>query len=253
MKLNENHIAGLIRNSQIKNQLIKTQQNYAKAMLGHGSEADPIVEHTFTEILEPNVKSYLIRKTAMDMVERIKIDGSFDPKVLKKVPIQKAEIILNENQLYRYWFDGTVLRGIFIEKVKTYLGPEVRYHSFTIDPDTKLKSLNIYTDVKVSEAAERLWKLMIFLYFSEVQTVLLAPNGKIGTLSTERFKNELKCTFVVVDTTWNRISIRTTGFNVCGHFRLQACGKNREDRKLIFIEEFGKEGYIRGAGKIRET
>jgi len=81
---------------------------------------------------------------------------------------------------------------------------------------------------------------LIFLYHSEIKTVILKPNAKFGTLHSERFKNETKNTYIIVDSTWNRISVRNGGFSVSGHFRLQPCGLNNQDRKLVFIEEFKK-------------
>ena len=249
MKLNENHITGLVRNPNIKRELITTQQNYAKSRMGNLNDINQKVDDVFTSILESKVKSYLIRKTAMEVIDKIKINGSFDSKVFLRIPVQKAEIVLNENQLYRYWFDGNLLRGILIQKVSTTFGPEIRYDSFSICPETGGKSENIYSDTKVKDIAERLFRILIFLYFSEITQVILKPNGKTGTQSTEKYKNDLNQTFIIVDTTWNRISIRTDGFPVSGHFRLQPCGKNNEDRILIFIEEYRKNGYVRGAKK----
>lgn len=252
MKLNSNHITGLVRDEKIKRQLVQLQQKNTFSM-GFGKEGMDHVEQTFLEVFESNVKSYLIKKTAQDVINRIRIGGSFDPKVFQKIPIQKAEIVLNEHQLYRYWFDGVVLRGIFVQKINTELGPEIKYDSFSIQPDTGRKSYNLYDDSRVKEIAEKLFKMIIFLYFSEIQEVILKPNAKSGSLSSERFKNELKQSFIIVDTTWNRISIRTEGFSVSAHFRLQPCGKNNEDRKLIFIDEFDKTGYVRGATKYKKA
>lgn len=46
--------------------------------------------------------------------------------------------------------------------------------------------------------------------------------------------------------------IREEGFKVRGHWRWQPFGKDRKDRKLIFINTFEKKGYIRRADRIIE-
>lgn len=52
------------------------------------------------------------------------------------------------------------------------------------------------------------------------------------------------------DCTWYTTIIRTEGFSVRGHFRLQPCGKGKQDKKLIYIHEFQKHGYVRRARLI---
>ena len=49
------------------------------------------------------------------------------------------------------------------------------------------------------------------------------------------------------DCTWYTTIIRNKGFNVRGHFRLQPCGKGNREKKLIYIHEYQKHGYVRRA------
>lgn len=49
------------------------------------------------------------------------------------------------------------------------------------------------------------------------------------------------------DCSWYTTVIRNEGFSVKGHFRLQPCGVGKQDRKLIYIREFQKHGYVRRA------
>jgi hypothetical protein len=55
-----------------------------------------------------------------------------------------------------------------------------------------------------------------------------------------------------LDCSWYTTIIRNEGFNVRGHFRLQPCGKGKQDKKLIYIHEFRKHGYIRRARLMLE-
>jgi hypothetical protein len=56
----------------------------------------------------------------------------------------------------------------------------------------------------------------------------------------------------VVDSNYFRTIIRTEGFGVKGHFRLQACGEGRGERRITWINSFEKKGYKRIA-KIAQT
>ena len=49
------------------------------------------------------------------------------------------------------------------------------------------------------------------------------------------------------DCGWYTTIVRNEGFSVKGHFRLQPCGTGRHQRKLIYIREFQKHGYVRRA------
>lgn len=49
------------------------------------------------------------------------------------------------------------------------------------------------------------------------------------------------------DCSWYTTIVRNEGFSVKGHFRLQPCGKGKRQRKLIYIREFQKHGYVRRA------
>ena len=48
---------------------------------------------------------------------------------------------------------------------------------------------------------------------------------------------------------WYREIICDHEFRVRGHWRMQACGKDKQDRKLVFIAPFTKNGYHRRAQK----
>jgi hypothetical protein len=50
-----------------------------------------------------------------------------------------------------------------------------------------------------------------------------------------------------LDSTWFTTIVRSEGFKVGGHFRMQPFGKNLSDRKLIWISPFDKNGYTRKA------
>jgi len=126
------------------------------------------------------------------------------------------------------------------------------YKSFTLEPETNGYSENYYSDASTKEKCELFIKILIFLHLSEVKEVHLKPNGKVGDRRNEKVMNKTTHPFIVVDTTWNITSIRTKGFTVSGHFRLQPYGKDRALKKLIFVDQFEKEGYIRKAKHLKK-
>lgn len=52
---------------------------------------------------------------------------------------------------------------------------------------------------------------------------------------------------------WYTTIVRTEGFGVKGHFRMQACGKGYRERRLTYINEYRKHGYIRRAKLLVEA
>lgn len=95
-------------------------------------------------------------------------------------------------------------------------------------------------------------------FFVKARNVLIMK--KYGSVETQviegREKRKFGKSFVVnkapfpihrLDGSWFKTIIRTEGFEVRGHWRLQACGKGWKEHKLVFIKSFQKHGYVRRA------
>lgn len=94
----------------------------------------------------------------------------------------------------------------------------------------------------------------LLLQFGQVETVVVnRKKRRKAKLNTERFTSEVDLNIEIIDSTYLRTIIRTEGFGVSGHFRLQACGPGMSERKLIWISPFQKNGYIRIAKKEQRT
>jgi hypothetical protein len=140
-----------------------------------------------------------------------------------------------------------------------YIG---RFNIFKIDTETgQLTYFKNQEDEPIgcstSEAFESsLFKTfiqtLIFLEFSELETVTVKPNGKIKTVGEGKILNGTNYNIVIVDSTWNKKIIVAGEFSVSGHLRFQPYGANRQRRKLIYIDEFKKQGYVRNAKKELE-
>lgn len=96
----------------------------------------------------------------------------------------------------------------------------------------------------VQNVEEMIYKLLCFIYLSENEEMVVLPGGKHGTRKQGKIVNSLVMPVTVVTSKWNVTSIRTEGFEVSGHFRLQPY---KDGPKMIFIDPFMKKGYVRRA------
>ena len=107
------------------------------------------------------------------------------------------------------------------------------------------KEFNINMNVEHSNFVVQ---ILAYLYYGDITTKFLIPKAKTKINSFSYFSNNTKIPITYVDSLWKqRISV--DGFQVRGHFRMQPYGEGRTKRKLIWIEEFSKEGYNRRATK----
>ena len=95
--------------------------------------------------------------------------------------------------------------------------------------------------------------MLVYLKFGDVNIKLLKSNTNSKLSKGNKIKNGLNKDIFIVTDNWNTISIRTEGFSVKSHYRLQACGEGRKDRKHILITEFRKNGYVRKGNGVKKT
>lgn len=94
-----------------------------------------------------------------------------------------------------------------------------------------------------------LWGVLNFIKFADIQTKELLPGKKIKEFNV-KYLNETKTPIQILDSKWFTNLVRSAGFNVRGHFRLQPYKEKGEwTRKLKWINEFEKTGYTSKARK----
>lgn len=87
---------------------------------------------------------------------------------------------------------------------------------------------------------------VLFKKYCELETKIIKPesvNTHVGTKYVNETNNRIK----ILDSTWFTTIVRSEGFHVRGHFRMQPCGPGLSQRKLIWVSDFDKEGYTRKA------
>jgi hypothetical protein len=91
---------------------------------------------------------------------------------------------------------------------------------------------------------------LCFIKHVEIETKFVNGGGKVHHAG-EKYVNDTKHKIEILDSTWFTTIVRSEGFMVGdetgGFFRLQPCGKDLADRKLIWVEPFQKQGYTRKA------
>lgn len=190
-------------------------------------------------------KNLLFSKTALEISDKIKVD-KFKPSILKIKSEKKFTFLIDGNSFYRVCLKSDDIFAIYVQK---HNNNYLTYDAFKILPEQDIVSYHRSEDYMKDEVFVRFLKMLIFTEYSETKEVLLKPNHKHGTRAEGKYINETSKDFIIVDSSWNKTIIKKDAFGVVGHFRLQPFGKDRQERKLIYISEFFKNGYVRGAKK----
>lgn len=85
-----------------------------------------------------------------------------------------------------------------------------------------------------------------FLKYVDLETKVVQP-GQRAHHNGQKYVNESAHKIEILDSTWFTTLVRSEGFKVGGHLRLQACGPGLSQRRLTWIPDFEKKGYTRRA------
>jgi hypothetical protein len=88
--------------------------------------------------------------------------------------------------------------------------------------------------------------LLTFIKYCPLETKFVAGGRKENHVG-QKYVNETKEKIEILDSTWFTTIVRSEGFGVSGHFRLQPYGPGMTQRRLQWIEPFEKTGYTRKA------
>lgn len=95
--------------------------------------------------------------------------------------------------------------------------------------------------------------LLNFIKYAPIEVKNLPALGKTKDIIC-KYVNDTKVKMRVLDSTWFTTLVKSDGFKVRGHFRLQPKKKEGQwTKELIWINEFQKDGYTRRAGKLIES
>lgn len=111
---------------------------------------------------------------------------------------------------------------------------------------------DFYKEVGVKDPQDLVAQFMCligFLKFCDVETKVIQPNEKYRDHKKVKYFNETKSAIEILDSRWFTDIVRSEGFAVSGHLRLQPYGPSRSMKKWIYISPFEKTGYTIKAKK----
>lgn len=190
----------------------------------------------FYTIKNPKPYWYLIQNTVEKCASMIRINENFSCSIFNKIKDGEHCYLLGKNEFFRFVKFNNAIRGMFWNRLKK-ISFEV---AFILDME------EYYFMKLFSDDFNRMLRLMIFIELGDVEITEIEKGGSNRKSKKDgKIINASNNNVYIIDSSWNKIIIRTTGFAVMGHFRLQPYGKNNADRKLIFIQAFEKHGYKR--------
>jgi len=190
----------------------------------------------FYTIKHPNPIMYLIQPSVHKCAEMIKIADNFSCSIFKTIKDGSHYYLLGKNEFFQFVKFNGVIRGSFWNRER-HVAFEVGFH---------LNKDRYYFPYIETSEFNRIVRLMTFIELGDIETVFIQSGHSNNKTKKEgKITNTSDYSVFVVDSSWNKLSIRTDGFAVMGHFRLQPCGSWHLDRKLIWIDAFEKHGYKR--------
>lgn len=178
---------------------------------------------------------FLIQDTVFKAAELIRINENFTGTALKGIKPAKYTYLLGRHKMIRFVCQNDCIEGFYYDDDKNY----------TFEWGVELLEGGYYFKKEYNKEFSMIMQLLIFIELGDIEIKYIEPRRTIGKDKATKTVNSTNYTVYVVDSSWNQLLIRTEGFAVRGHFRLQPCGAAMKDRKLIWISAFEKNGYTR--------
>jgi len=178
--------------------------------------------------------NFLICSSIFQASELIKIGNNFTGRTFKDIRLGTYAYLLGKKEALKFEVGSVGIQGL-------YFNGEVAFHFF-VDTETG----EYYFPPKYESLFTRFIKIIIFVELGDIEVIEIAGGRSNGATKKEgKIVNDTKNTVYIVDSSWNKLIVRTEGFAIRGHFRLQACGPGLKDRKLIWINAHVHNGYTR--------
>lgn len=87
----------------------------------------------------------------------------------------------------------------------------------------------------------------LFKKYCDIETKEISPSNRRAKVGGEKYLNETDKRIKILDCTWFTNLVISGAFGVSGHLRWQPYGPGLKQKKLIWISDYQKEGYVRKA------
>jgi hypothetical protein len=209
---------------------------------------------TTSKLFSPSVRIQLLSKTTIEHLItkdylRNKL-GKFLPDTL---PSHGWLLYLGCTLGYNCWIeDGEVFAHWLVfkpgEDICCYSCIQMR----PIEADASILHLYESESNEVFSGVTNIFTTLVipFLKFAETEVKIInASTGHKVISRGEKYVTDVKHDIEIIDSSWFTELIRTEGFGVSGHFRLQPYGLGNQLRRLQWINPFEKHGYHKLAKK----
>lgn len=181
-------------------------------------------------------KYFYICDSVYKAAELIKITENFTGRTLKDINFGKYTYLMGKHRMVRFVVVVNYIKGIYYDEEK----------KIAFSWGIRIEDGEYFFDDKCEQEFTTIMRVLTFVELGDITVKeLLAGRNNGEPKKAGKITNTSPNTVYVVDSSWNTIVVRTDGFAVRGHFRLQPCGTNHADRKLIWIDAFEKHGYKR--------
>jgi len=130
----------------------------------------------------------------------------------------------------------------FIQKypnggVKEYISKKAR--------DFDMTDVSMFADI---------FTLLLFIKYCDIETKVIDPKKqRKQVVAGQKYLNETDKRITILDSTWFTNLVVSGAFGVSGHLRWQPYGPGLTQKKLIWIDDYTKEGYTRKAKVLTKT
>lgn len=93
------------------------------------------------------------------------------------------------------------------------------------------------------------FRMFLFKKFIHIDKAIVNKSTGKVRIANDKYKSDYDVDVNIMDSLWFTEILRTEGFGVRGHFRLQPYGPKRKKVKLKYIKPFRKNGYHRKSTK----
>jgi len=181
-------------------------------------------------------KYFFICDSVYKAAELIKVNKTFTGRTLKDISFGKYTYLMGKNVAVRFVVGVNAIKGFYYNDKD----------NVAFEWGIEMEDGGYYFDLRFQELFTTIMQVLTFVELGDIEVKLLEAGRNNGKDKNKgKVTNTSNNTVFVVDSSWNQIIIRTDGFAVRGHFRLQPCGIGMKDRHLIWIDAFEKHGYKR--------
>ena len=207
-------------------------------------------------------KAYYVTETVMDKLDLLKVNKKqtdkgehYDWTVFKDLPDCKKTFIMPDNRLLRIFITQEAICFCYITFKKDpnnkHYG-RIHWVLFYVSRDTG-EQCDHFQHQDVQSIETFVYKLLCFVFLSENEEIVIKPGAKVGTRKQGKIINPFSdIPLTVINSRWNITTIRDEQFTVSGHFAIRWTSEGRKIAKMVWINPFIKEGYVRKAKNLSE-